>query len=93
MRLQELVDASNGVAEANGRLDKTSRLADLLKRREPEEIPAAVAFLSGSPLQGRIGIGWSLIAQARTTIAAEQSWSSRSRSTIFRKALSTHPGL
>lgn len=71
VRLQQLVDVSNAVAEARGRLDKTSRLANLLKRLEPDEIQAAVAFLSGSPLQGRIGIGWSLIAQARSTIAAE----------------------
>ena len=73
MRLQELVDASNAVAEARGRLEKTARLADLLKRLQADEIGVAVAFLTGSLPQGRIGLGWSTIAKARSTRAAEDS--------------------
>ncbi len=72
MRLHELVDVSNAVAETRGRLDKANRLANLLKRLAPDEIPVAVAFLSGSTLHGRIGIGWSLIADASTTSAASE---------------------
>ena len=66
MRLAELVDASNGVAAVSGRLEKTSRLAALLKKLQPDEIAIGVAFLSGSLPQGRIGIGWSAIAEARS---------------------------
>jgi DNA ligase-1 len=70
MQFQDLVDVSNDVARMRGRLDKTARLAELLKRLEPDEITIAVAFLSGSLLQGRIGIGWSMIAQASDSVAA-----------------------
>jgi DNA ligase 1 len=70
MQFSDLVSVSNDVARARGRLDKTARLAELVKRLEPDEVTIAVAFLSGSLLQGRIGIGWSLIAQARNAVAA-----------------------
>ena len=72
MRLQELVDVSNSVAESRGRLEKTRRLAGLLKHLRPEEVRVAVAFLSGALRQGRIGIGWSLISQARTVAPAAE---------------------
>jgi DNA ligase-1 len=65
MRLAELVDTSNAVAAVSSRLEKTRRLADLLKNLRPGEIPVAVAFLSGSLLQGRVGLGWAALAQAR----------------------------
>jgi DNA ligase-1 len=70
MRLGELVDVSDAVAGASGRLDKVGRLADLLKRLAPDEIEIAVAFLSGSPRQGRIGAAGSAIAAARSATAA-----------------------
>ncbi len=65
MRLQELVDASNAVARTRGRLEKIATLADLLKKAAPGEIRIAVAFLSGTLLQGRIGVGWSVISEMR----------------------------
>ena len=71
MRLQELVATSNAVAALRSRLEKTARLADLLKRLQPDEIAVGVAFLSGSLLQGRIGVGWSSIVRARAATAAE----------------------
>jgi DNA ligase-1 len=66
MRLQELADVSTDVTRARGRLEKTAKLADLLKRAQPDEICVAVAFLSGALLQGRIGVGWTIISEART---------------------------
>src|SRR6185503_13848669 len=66
MRLGEIVAVSKAVADTSGRLDKVARLADLLKRLAPDEIPVAVAFLSGSPLQGRIGVAGSMIAGAQS---------------------------
>jgi len=72
MWLQELVDASNAVAETRGRLEKIATLADLLKKAKPDEIRLVVAFLSGALLQGRIGIGWSIIAQARSVEPARE---------------------
>ncbi len=73
MRLEELVDASNAVARTRGRLEKISTLADLLKKAQPDEIRLVVAFLSGALLQGRIGVGWSVIAQARAVEPASES--------------------
>src|SRR5687768_11449889 len=71
MRLQELVAASNAVADVSGRLEKTAKLADLLKRLQPDEIVVGVAFLSGSLRQGRVGLGWASIARARSGPAAD----------------------
>jgi DNA ligase-1 len=65
MRLRELVETSRSVGEVRGRLDKIGRLAALLERLAPEEIEIATSFLSGSPRQGRIGVGWALISEAR----------------------------
>ena len=41
----------------SGRLEKIGHLADLLTRTPPDQIPTVIAFLSGSTLHGRIGIG------------------------------------
>ena len=71
MRLHELVETSKAVADVRGRLEKTARLADLLKRLHADEIRMVVAFLTGSLPQGRIGLGWSTIARTRSTRAAE----------------------
>lgn len=70
MRLQAIADVSHAVSQTRSKLEKTDRLAELLKRLLPEDIRIAVAFLSGSLPQGRIGIGWSAISQARVTTPA-----------------------
>jgi DNA ligase-1 len=80
-RLAELVDLSRALAAAPGRLDKTALLAELLRRLEPEEIEIAVAFLTGSPRQGRIGLGYATIARAfgradTVTVATPQAQTS-----------------
>jgi DNA ligase-1 len=68
--LHELVAASATVAEASSRLVKIGRLATLLQRLTPVEVEIAIAFLSGEPRQGRIGIGPSTIRDARPLTAA-----------------------
>jgi DNA ligase-1 len=73
MLLRELVDTSSAVAAVSGRLEKVQRLAALLARLPPQEIGVAVSFLSGSPRQGRIGLGWRLIAGARIVESARSS--------------------
>ena len=64
MRLLELVEASAAVARTSSRLEKVATLTDLLRRLTPDEVPVAIAFLSGVPRQGRIGIGASLLRRA-----------------------------
>ena len=70
MRLTELVATSKAVAETSGRLEKVERLAALLKRLPPDDVMIGVAFLSGSLLQGRIGVAGSLVDAARSTAPA-----------------------
>jgi DNA ligase-1 len=68
--LHELVAASATVADASSRLVKVDRLATLLRHVTPREVEVAIAFLSGEPRQGRIGIGPSAIREARPAAAA-----------------------
>ena len=65
MKLEELVSVSSDVAATSGRLDKISRLAVLLSRLTPDEIPIAVGFLIGWPRQGKLGVGWAAVSGAR----------------------------
>src|SRR5947209_18993966 len=65
MKLVELVEVSSSVAATSGRLEKISKLAALLSRLSPDEVPIAIGFLIGWPRQGKIGVGWSTISSAR----------------------------
>jgi DNA ligase 1 len=65
MKLEEVVQASTSVAATSGRLEKISKLAALLARLSPDEVPISVGFLIGWPRQGRIGVGWASVSAAR----------------------------
>jgi DNA ligase-1 len=71
MRLGDLVATCRSVAGASGRLKKIDHLAALLKRVPQSEIETAIAFLSGSARQGRIGIGFAAVAEARDAPPAD----------------------
>jgi DNA ligase-1 len=58
MLLEEVARTSAGVASTPGRLAKISLLGACLRRLRPEEVPVAVAYLSGELPQGSIGVGW-----------------------------------
>ena len=64
MRLAELVDTSAAIAATPARLEKLALLAELLRRADREEVPIAVAWLSGHLRQGRIGLGWAALRSA-----------------------------
>ena len=68
--LDALVRTSTAVSETSGRLDKTARLAGLLKGLEQDEVRIAVGFLTGWPRQNKIGIGWAAVSAARKQPAA-----------------------
>ena len=72
MKLHDLVAASRAVAAVSGRLEKIARLAELLERLSPDEIPIAIGFLTGWPRQGKIGIGWATVEAARPPSAATE---------------------
>ena len=69
-KLDDLVLTSKLVADAGGRLEKIGLLASFLKRLMPNEIPIAIGFLTGWPRQGKLGIGWASVAEARPVASA-----------------------
>jgi len=71
MRLADVVAASASVAGTSGRLEKVGHLADVMKRTPPDEIEIVVAFLTGEPRQGRLGIGMALLSSARDVPPSE----------------------
>ncbi|MGQ0503793.1 MAG: ATP-dependent DNA ligase [Myxococcaceae bacterium] len=70
--LVDLVAASLQVASTRARTEKTRALGALLKRLTPEEVPSAVAYLSGTLPQGRIGIGFAAVRKLSETPSAPQ---------------------
>ena len=58
MLFYEIARTSAEVAETSARLRKIERLAGLLRHLRPQEVPIAVAYLSGRLPQGTIGVGW-----------------------------------
>jgi ATP-dependent DNA ligase I len=63
MRLEEIARTSFAVAEMPARLAKIELLAATLSRLRPEEVPIAVAYLSGELPQGSIGVGWAALRE------------------------------
>jgi DNA ligase 1 len=61
MLLSSIVEASRNVSETSKRLEKTAILAAVLKQLSAEEIEPAVAFLSGTLRQGKMGIGYATL--------------------------------
>src|SRR5690349_7364691 len=63
MRLRELTDVSAAVAATRSRKAKTEAISALLADAAPEEVAAAVAFLSGRLTQRQIGVGWAQLRE------------------------------
>jgi DNA ligase-1 len=70
--LRDLAEASEAVAATAARLGKVERLAAVLGRAGPDEVAAAVAFLSGELRQRQIGVGWASLREVPAA-AAEAS--------------------
>jgi DNA ligase-1 len=67
--LANVVETSRRVAETSRRLEKIGLLAELLRQLAMDEVEPVVAFLSGRPRQGRIGIGWAALQGAAASPA------------------------
>ena len=65
MELQDIVGTSGRVAATTGRRAKIELLASCLSRAAPDWVEAAVGLLSGAPRQGKIGIGYAALREAR----------------------------
>jgi ATP-dependent DNA ligase I len=61
MRFEEVAAASADVAATSSRLKKIERLSSVLAPLTPEEVPIAVAYLSGALPHGSIGVGWASV--------------------------------
>ena len=73
MLLAELVETSATVAATAARSAKVAALAATLRRLAPGEVVPAVAFLTGQPRQGKVGVGYATVFGAQVSAAAEPS--------------------
>ncbi len=64
MLLAELADVSRAVAANPARLAKIEALAGALRSATHDEVPIAVAYLSGELPQRQIGVGWAALRDA-----------------------------
>jgi DNA ligase-1 len=71
MRLEEIARTSADLTDRPGRRAKIDRLADCLRRLRPDEVPVAVAYLSGALPQGTVGIGWASLRDVPPDVADE----------------------
>src|ERR687891_2049678 len=58
MLLDYIARTSTALAATSGRRAKIDLIADCLRRLRPDEVPVAVAYLSGNLPNGTIGVGW-----------------------------------
>ncbi|HKA39469.1 MAG TPA: ATP-dependent DNA ligase [Burkholderiales bacterium] len=73
MLLAEVAEVSRRVAETSSRLAKIRELANCLRRLAPDEIPIAIAFLSGETRQGRLGVAYGALRQVMAGPAGKTS--------------------
>lgn len=71
LQLGTLVETSRRVAATASRLEKVEHLVRCLRACAADEIPVAVAYLSGDLPQGRIGMGYASIRAAVPDAGAE----------------------
>ena len=71
MRYAVIVDASRRVADTPKRGEKVALLADVLRSTPPALAATVVGLLVGEPRQGRFGVGWATLRDARVLPAAE----------------------
>jgi DNA ligase-1 len=71
VRFADVVASTAEVTATRARSRKVATLADLFARLSPGEVPVVVAILTGTPRQGRIGIGWRTVASIEAPPAAE----------------------
>ncbi|HEX5229163.1 MAG TPA: ATP-dependent DNA ligase [Bryobacteraceae bacterium] len=73
MLFSSVVETSRRVAETSKRLAKIDFLSALLRQLSGDEIDIVVLFLSGQTRQGRIGVGYAALRDARHSPAQSSS--------------------
>lgn len=90
MDLADLVATTAAVAATRSRSEKIDALASLLARAQASEVAVIVGLVSGSPRQGRIGVGWATVADAEATPAISSTLSVRDLDDLLSTIGSTH---
>jgi DNA ligase-1 len=73
MQLIGVVAGTEAVTATSSRLAKIAALAVVLRGLEPDEIAPVIGFLTASPRQGRLGVGWRGLSALASTHADEPS--------------------
>ena len=89
MLLNALVTTSIQVAATSGRLAKITLLAELLKQASPDEIELAIAYLSGTIRQSKVGVGWATLQKAKTHVGTSARLHLRDIDGTFEKIATT----
>ncbi|CAN5836964.1 ATP-dependent DNA ligase [soil metagenome] len=71
MLFAALATVSDALAATSKRGEKATLIAAALRQMDPGEVAAAVGFLTGAPVQGRIGVGWATMRSVRPDPAVE----------------------
>ncbi|MGN6205321.1 ATP-dependent DNA ligase [Humibacter sp.] len=71
MLLNELVVTDAAVGATRSRLAKVDAFAALLSKLDRDEVAPGVGLLIGSPVQGRLGVGWRSMSSATTPPATD----------------------
>ena len=71
--LRDLAATSRAVRDSRRRLDKIGRLSSFLAQVPPGALESAVAYLCGTLPQGRIGVGFATVRDARAAAPARDS--------------------
>lgn len=72
MLLHDLVQTSAEVAATRSRKRKVERLAELCARLAGADLEIGVPYLAGELRQGKVGIGWALVRDARPAASASE---------------------
>ncbi|HWB88424.1 MAG TPA: ATP-dependent DNA ligase [Acidimicrobiia bacterium] len=73
MLLVEIVDVSKAVTATRSRTEKTSLLAQTLRRLSRDEARVAVSYLTGRPTQRTLGVGYATVYGAEAEPASRPS--------------------
>jgi DNA ligase-1 len=79
--LAETAAVSRRVSQTSSRLEKIRELAQHLRALEPDEIPVAIAYLSGETPQGKLGVAY----------AALEKWGQTRNSAMSRENFESDP--
>jgi DNA ligase-1 len=87
--LRVVTGTSRKVADTSSRLEKTRELAACLRIVEPDEIPIAIAYLSGETCQGKVGVSYASLQAARVAAADTPSLELRDADRAFSELVQT----